>query len=152
MASIFEFNRNFKRLIQEMAEQQATDALQVSFDLAAQVKLRIQESGQDASGVAFATYTSPYERVRTDRGRQIEHFDFLFTGEAWRSFTPQVIAQRFGEVEVEIAFRGKNRAKAEGQYKKRGNFVTPTQEEIANTLGAYIETRVARLKKGLEEF
>jgi len=150
MASISEFNKNFKRMMEEMAAQQAADALQVSLDLAALVKLRIQESGQDASGVPFATYTTPYEKVRSNRGRQIEHFDFLFTGEAWRSFTPQVTAQSLGVVEMEVAFRGKNRAKAEGQYKKRGNFVTPTDEEIANTVAAYAETRINRLKKGLE--
>lgn len=141
-----EYRYKLLAAVQQLAATQGEDALIVSLDFIGLVKLRIQTEGRDKDNAAFPKYVPAYKKVRQKRGLQTEYFDFTDTGRAWASVQPKIIGQVVGRVTVRVKPNGKdNELKAAGQFKKRGNFLLPTKEEIQIVTTGYKERRLARL-------
>ena len=107
------------------------ETLKLALDLKALVQLRIQTSGRSASGSRFAPYTPAYSLTRKNKGRQAGYVDFTDTGRMWNSIRPQVINSDETTTTIMVrASNGGDQAKLDGQARKRGNILTPSQDEI----------------------
>ena len=113
------------------------ETLKLALDLKALIQLRIQTSGRNAAGSRFAPYTPAYSLTRQKKGRQTGYVDFTDTGRMWNSIRPQVINS--DETTTTIVVRASNagdQAKLDGQARKRGNILTPSQDEISIAIQA----------------
>lgn len=120
-------------------------ALVASNEAIALRQLTIQESGQGVDG-DFSDYTDSYARDRSQNGYQTEYKDYTRTGELFRSINPEVIDRQPNSVTVEIKARDRdNQNKLNGAFKKDGNILTNTTEEIDLVTQVF----VARINKGL---
>lgn len=121
-------------------------ALLAANDLSATVKLRIQETGQDANGLQFSPYTPQYAiKGRKQKGYQAEYVDFTRTGRMMANIQPQVASDTKEKTLIVITARSQSeRAKLRGQGRKRGNIIRPSVQEIA-TLRAQYGQAVIRL-------
>lgn len=120
-------------------------ALVASNEAIALRQLTIQESGQGVDG-DFSDYTDSYARDRSQNGYQTEYKDYTRTGELFRSINPEVIDRQPNSVTVEIKARDQdNQNKLNGAFKKDGNILTNTTEEIDLVTQVF----VARINKGL---
>ena len=107
------------------------ETLKLALDLKAFVQLRIQTSGRNAAGSRFAPYTPAYSLTRQKKGRQAGYFDWTDSGRAWNSIRPQLIASDESTTTYIVkASNGGDQAKLDGQARKRGNILTPSQDEI----------------------
>lgn len=108
-----------------------SETLKLALDLKALIQLRIQTSGRSASGSRFVPYTPAYSLTRQKKGRQTAYVDFTDTGRMWNNIRPQVInSDETTTIIVVQASNAGDQAKLSGQAKKRGNILTPSQDEI----------------------
>jgi hypothetical protein len=126
-----DFIQRLKDNLREVEEQRQTEVLRIALDATALLKLRIQTSGRNASGQAFAPYTPAYAKQRQKKGAQTGYFDFTVTGRAMANIEPRVEANETGKTVVVIGARDQeNIDKIRGQFKKRGNILRLSQNEI----------------------
>lgn len=115
----------------ELEEQRQTEVLRIALDATALLKLRIQTSGINADGNAFAGYTPDYAKQRQKKGAQTGYFDFTVTGRAMANIQPRVELNEEGKTVVVIGARDQgNIDKIRGQFKKRGNILRLSTDEI----------------------
>lgn len=107
------------------------DALRIGFDMSALIKLRIQTSGQNADGSAFAPYVPPYAKARAKSGYQVGYVDYTRTGRMFAAVRPRVEKSNVFSATVVIE-GGDQRSKdiIAGAVKKRGNILRASKEEI----------------------
>lgn len=107
------------------------ETLKLALDLKALIQLRIQTSGRNAAGSRFSPYTPAYSLTRKNKGRQTGYVDFTDTGRMWNSIRPTVINSDETTTTIVVrASNGGDQAKLDGQARKRGNILTPSQDEI----------------------
>jgi len=100
-------------------------------DAKALVQLRIQTAGEDANGNQFDDYNPIYGRRKRIDFPKNKFFDFTRTGEAWRSMIPITVEETATTIQIDLLPRDqKNRDKLNGQFKKRGNILLLSAEEI----------------------
>ena len=134
-----------KANLQALEEQRQTEVLRIALDATALLKLRIQTIGQNAEGQSFAPYSPGYAKQRQKKGAQTGYFDFTVTGRAMANIQPRVEANETGKTVVVIGARDQeNIDKIRGQYKKRGNILRLSQNEIQLVSDANQE-RVSKL-------
>lgn len=120
-------------------------ALVASNEAIALRQLTIQERGEGVGG-DFTDYTDSYARDRTKNGYQTEYKDYTRTGELFRSIQPEVVDRQPNSVTVEIRPRdAANQAKINGAFKKDGNILTNTEDELQLVEAVFI----ARINQGL---
>lgn len=146
MQTAAEYAQNIRARIEKLNNERPKEVLRIASDLIAQVELRIQTSGTNFSGGRFIDYTPDYAKKRQNEGYQVGYVDFTVTGALWASMLPRVTKQ--GETLVEIEVKpstADNQTKLNGQFRKRGNILLPSQSEIDNTKDANLQ----RIKKAL---
>jgi hypothetical protein len=116
----------------DITNNREADALRIAFDLSALIKLRIQTSGQNADGSAFAPYVPPYAKSRAKAGYQVGFVDYTRTGRMFAAVRPRVESSNVFSATVVIE-GGDQRSKdiIAGAVKKRGNILRASAEEIA---------------------
>lgn len=133
------------RLKLSVIEARQKTALITALDLIALVKLRIQTEGRDANNQSFVPYTLPYAKDRQNFGAQTGFVDFTRTGRMWASIRPEIIEDTIEKTVVEIKSRtAEGQAKLNGQFKKRGNILLPTNEEIEIILGKHLDEIISK--------
>lgn len=107
------------------------DALRIGFDLSALIKLRIQTSGQNADGGAFAPYVPPYAKEREKSGYQVGYVDYTRTGRMFAAVRPRV--EKSNVFSATVVIEGSDQRSKDiiaGAVKKRGNILRASKEEI----------------------
>jgi hypothetical protein len=127
-----EFDRQLEQAINLINQNRRDEVLRISLDLKALVQLRIQTDGDNATGSKFAPYTSKYAKYgRRDLGYQDQYFDFTRTGQAFANIRPQVTEDTDTSTTVTVSGTNQDTIdKLAGQVKKRGNILTPSDEEL----------------------
>lgn len=132
MATIRQFLDNLRRAKAEMIANREAEALKISLDQIALVKLRIQRKGENAQGAQFSPYTPDYAKNRKKAGYQIGFVDFTRTGKMWAAIQPKVVESNVFRAVVELEGRDeKTRAMLRGHENKRGNILSPNATERA---------------------
>lgn len=120
-------------------------ALVASNEAIALRQLTIQEKGEGVVG-EFSDYTDSYARSRVKDGYQDEYKDYTRTGELFQSIAPEVVQLNEFYAVVEITAKGKkNQDKLKGAFKKDGNILTNTDDELQLVAQVFAE----RLNAGL---
>lgn len=146
--SLDDAQKNFGRLVAELARTQVDDNLLTALDLQAFVKLRLAEGGGRADGSAFSDYSPIYAKKRAAKGLKISDKDFNVTGQLYASMKPDVKSVNFGEVRIDLTVRGSdNELKVLGQIKRDGNILTPSPSEIKDATDANTRRRVERAQQ-----
>ena len=146
-----EYKRNLREARLRLAAERPREALRITLDLMALVKLRIQTSGRDSNERRFAPYTGQYAKYgRQRKGYQSQYVDFTRTGRLWASVVPRVARNTSAATEILVAPRdAENAAKLAGQVAKRGNILIPTEQELEAARAANLE-RIARIFQNLD--
>lgn len=126
-----EFFRKLRENIAELNRNRDREFGVIAADLSAQIKLRIQTTGRNASGQLFAPYTPEYARVRTNFGAQTGYVDLTVTGRLMAN----IQARKTGDTESSTTYTigpdsQENIDKLRGQLRKRGQVLTPSADEI----------------------
>lgn len=123
-----------ERLIQARANiinNREKELLTIASDVLAQVKLRIQTSGINKEGSKFPEYTNPYKKARKAYGAQTEYVDFTVTGRLWANVIPTTQSRSETNSVVRVAAQSDdNQVKIDGAFKKRGNILEPSDQEL----------------------
>lgn len=82
--------------------------LRTASDLKDAVRDRVQTSGQNNKGRAFAPYTLPYARQRRKKGYQIRKVDYTRTGRLWGSIFPELVSNDGQTIVIEIGPKGRD--------------------------------------------
>ena len=131
MATIRDFINRIKQAKAELIANREADALRIAFDQIALVKLRIQQSGQSASGGAFLPYTPSYAKQRKEAGYQVGFVDFTRTGRLFASISPRVESSDIFSATVVIQPDTEEGKKIlQGLSNKRGNILEPSPQEL----------------------
>lgn len=127
-----DYIRRIRENLQRLNQQRDQEALKIMLDATAVLKLRIQTTGIDAQGRAFAPYVPGYAKRRQRGGLQTGYVDFTVTGRLWANVQPRVEESGAGHTVVIIGARDEgNKDKLRGAVKKRGNILRLSQAEIA---------------------
>jgi len=127
-----QFIREYQARVDALNANRAAEVGRVTFDLLAQVRLRVQSQGQNFRGQPFAPYTRDYAHRRAKAGYQVGYVDFTRTGRLWASVRPTVVDETRTAVTVQVAAStATDRDKLRGAVRKRGNILTPSKDEIA---------------------
>lgn len=124
-----EYAQRQRELLDQMAANRARECLAITFDLYAQVRLRINTRGEDYTGQKFSPYSPGYAATRKKRGRQVAFVDFNFTGRLQASIRPSV--ERVTPVSATILLTASG---ADNQEKLRKALVTPKGNPRGNIL------------------
>lgn len=138
--TISDYIQRIQQTRENLINDRPKEAIIISFDLLALIKSRIQSRGEDYKGGQFALYTLGYKETRDKGGYQTGYVDFTISGRMWANTRPEVTGNTEGKTEVTI--KGGNaltQAKLSGQFKKRGNILTPSQGEIILAQQANLE-------------
>lgn len=144
-----DFAAVYKARIETMQRNRPKEVVIIASELKAQVQFRIQSTGTDFTGAAFIGYSPAYAGKRKERGRQVGHFDFTFTGQAWNNIRPVVIANTETSTTVETGAQDAgNRAKLYGALTQpkadpRGKILQPSRSEIG-LAGEANQRRIAK--------
>lgn len=127
-----EFIQKIQRVKEEMRRNRPAETLVIANDALALIKLRIQTSGESAAGSPYEGYTSIYAKYgRRAKGYQDDYVDFTRTGNMFKSIRPEVIENTVDRTVVEIKARDReSQTKLNGQFRKRGNILEPSESEI----------------------
>jgi len=126
-----EYKRRVAEVRKRLHEERPAETLRVANELLTQVKERIIGSGRNYQGNPFASYNPIYAKRRDEAGRQTQYVDFEFTGRMWASIRPEVTLNTPTTTEVTIkASNQGDQDKLNGQFRKRGNILRPTEQEI----------------------
>lgn len=139
------FIQSLRNYSSELEATREKDALRVSLDIIAQVKLRIQGAGKDYNEQPFTPYTPKYKETRAKLGYQTERVDLTRTGRLWANVRPVVIAKSLGIVTISVGAISKdNELKVRGFVKKRPNPMLPSKKELTRAQTAYFQLRQQR--------
>ena len=128
------FERVIERIRQikaDITNNREADALRIAFDLTALIKLRIQTSGKDASGSAFADYVPAYAKERKNSGYQVGYVDFTRTGRLFANIAPRV--ENSNVFSATVVIEGSDQRSKDivkGAARKRGNILQASESEI----------------------
>jgi hypothetical protein len=143
--SIDEHIEKLRRFRDELVETQVEDALLSTLDAIALLKLRLA-SGENSTGGQFSDYSTLYSNQRADRGLQTGVKDFNVSGQLYISILPEVVSSEPGTVHVDVVPRGNdNQNKVKGQFKRDGNILLPSKDEIKDVTVAYSRRRIVRI-------
>lgn len=135
----------FGRMRQDLTNNRQKDAALIAADLTALVKIRIQSTGKNFEEQQFEDYTTPYAKKRKKRGLQTQRVDFTDTGRMWASVQPRVTAHNDRTTQITVkAGDDENQTKLNGQFRKRGNILLPTEKELQR-IQALNKRRVIRV-------
>jgi len=143
-----DFAAVYKARIETMQRNRPKEVVIIASELKAQVQFRIQSKGTDF-GAAFIGYSPAYAGKRKERGRQVGHVDFTFTGQMWNNIRPVVIANTETSTTVEVGAQDAgNRAKLYGALTQpkadpRGKILQPSRSEIG-LAGEANQRRIAK--------
>jgi hypothetical protein len=132
-----DFAAVYRARLDALQKNRPKEVLIIASELKAQVQFRIQSKGTDFAGAAFIGYSPAYSKTRKERGRQVGHFDFTFTGQAWNNIRPVVVSNTETSTTVEVGAQDAgNRAKLYGALTQpkadpRGKILQPSRPEIA---------------------
>ncbi len=129
--SISDYIQRLRQTRENLINQRPNEALIMGFNLLALMETRIQSKGEDYKGTQFAPYTLGYKETRDKGGYQTGFVDFTVSGRMWANTRPVVTAN--SEEKTTVTIQGGNaltEAKLSGQFKKRGNILTPSQSEL----------------------
>ena len=137
-----------REAIQQIRQQKANllsnreaDTLKIALDFTALIKLRIQQTGEDADGQRFVDYNPQYAlygRVRL--GYQAEYVDFTRTGRMMNSIRPVIVKNDPLETRIVItSINAQDNVKLQGQFRKRGNILRPSDDEIQLVIDSNIQ-------------
>ena len=131
MATVRDLLNKVRQGKAELIANRENDALKVAFDQIALVKLRIQSTGEAASGQKFPDYTAAYKSRRENEGYQVKFVDLTKTGKLMASisatveksdvFSATILIQADDELSQKIL---------RGFFPKRGNVLEPSKEEL----------------------
>jgi len=124
-----EYTERQGALLREMAANRAREALAITLDLYAQIRLRINTRGEDYTGQRFSPYSPSWAANRKKRGRQVAFVDFNFTGRLQASIRPAV--ERVTPVSATILLTASGQ---DNQDKLRAALVTPKGSPRGNIL------------------
>lgn len=129
--TIGQMRKAVQRAVKRMETERTEMLLRVAENGLALVKSRVQQSGENAQGGRFEPYTEQYAKYGRDRqGYQSQYVDFTRTGRMFASMQPVVVKETATLTVVEVRPNNTaDRVKAEGQFKKRGNFMALSNEE-----------------------
>lgn len=128
------------RVREASIEARRKSALITAFDLIALVKLRVQTQGKDSNNVSFVPYTLPYAKEVKRQGGNPNKVTFTRTGRMWAAIKPEIIEDTIERTVVEIKARTQDaQNKLNGQFRKRGNILLLTDEEIEIALEGHLE-------------
>ena len=122
--------------------------LSMGFNLVAAVRQRVENTGIDRQGKAFAPYTPSYAKQKLKAGYQIRQVNYRAKGALWNSITPQIVSDTPELIAVEIAPRGReNEVKLLGAGTtrprkdgvERGLPTLPSKEELEEAFNELIE-------------
>ena len=127
-----EYKQAIALAIADINAAREAETLRIMFDLRAAVVERLTTSGTDHRGVFFPAYTPSYAKYGREKlGYQSRYVDFTRQGRMLGSLAPTPIAKAAETIEYELRPRDReNQEKLNGQYAKRGNILTPSEEEI----------------------
>lgn len=127
-----EYQNRIQRAKQLLIENRPAEVLTIAQELIDQVIERIQTGGRNSEGQQFAPYNPIYaQRGRRAQGYQAEYVDFTRRGRMWASVQPFIERNDTDTTQVEIRARdAENQRKIDGQAKKRGNILRPSDQEI----------------------
>lgn len=129
--NVKEYIRRLKENLQELEDNRQTEALRIALDATALLKLRIQTTGTNADGQAFAPYVPAYARTRRNKGLQTGYVDFTDRGRLMANIQPRAELNEEGRTVVVVGARdSENIDKLRGAFKKRGNILRLSQNEI----------------------
>lgn len=130
--TLTEFKNRLILAKRELIDNREKETLKILLDTTALIKLRIQNKGEDSEGNLFPDYTTPYKKVRQKKSLQIEKVDFTDTGRMFANIRPVLVRKDEDRIVYELkAGNALNQAKLDGQFKKRGNILAPSDSEIA---------------------
>lgn len=134
------FAKKLERDIQGYYDFQAENAIAAGLDLIALMRLRIQERGEDFEESKFNPYSVDYEQLRAEAGYQTDHVDFTRTGKMMASIVPTIEEESEGVAVVLIkSSNDSDQTKINGAYRKRGNILLNTDEELDLALRGFNE-------------
>lgn len=126
-----QFIKRIKQIRDELIEERPKEVLLIANDMLALTKLRIQTTGTDSNNQPFEEYTTPYKKERIRRGASASRVDFTLTGAMFRNIIPRITNETKETTTVTIKAGNKaQQDKLDGQFKKRGNILSPTKEEL----------------------
>jgi hypothetical protein len=131
MATIAGLLQKIRDIKQTIADNRAADALRISADLTALVKLRIQREGKNSENAVCAPYVPAYKKERAKAGFQTEIVDFTRSGRMFAAVRP--VLRESGVFSATVAIEGtddRSRTIIAGAERKRGNILEPTPEEV----------------------
>lgn len=100
-----QFDLNLQNLINDIPLIVGDIALTVGLDGKALIQQRVQEKGLDSNGNSTGSYSDPYAKRRSKKGRQTKYVDLTDTGEMWRSTGFKEKRQDSRETVITIAGR-----------------------------------------------
>lgn len=120
-----------RRIKQDLIANREAEALRISLDALALIKLRIQTKGEAYTGSPFPPYVPGYAKERKASGYQVGYVDFTRTGRMWANVQPEV--ERSSAFSATVVVRGQSDYSREiiaGAARKRGNILQPSRDEI----------------------
>jgi len=129
-------SRDIQAALAAIRANRVIQCLEISRDLAALVRLRINTQGRDFEGNRFSPYSPQYAKFRAAKGRQIAFPDFNFSGALQNATRPEVESQTADSVTIVTTARDELSQKkllgALGTPKgaPRGNILLPSKGEI----------------------
>jgi len=132
MMSITDYKGLLAKRVEALAKSRERECLIIVFDTMALIKNRNQNKGLNADLQKYVGYVPSYAGYRKEKGRQVEHVDFNFTGRMWADIIPKVIENTAFQTRIDLTARtAADNAKLQGQYKKRGNILRVSDDEKA---------------------
>jgi len=126
-----EYIQNMRARIEALKANRTQEVKRIAEDLSALIKLRIQSDGEDYTGQPFAPYVPSYAKKRQDGGYQTSYVDFTVTGRLMANVQPYVLEETDSKTVVEITARNEeDQLKLRGARGKRGNILTPSNDEL----------------------
>jgi len=129
-------SRDIQAALAAIRANRAIQCLEISRDLAALVRLRLNTQGRDFQGQQFSPYSPGYAKFRAGKGRQIAFPDFNFSGALQNATRPEVESQTPDSVTIVTTARDalsqKKLLGALGTPKgaPRGNILLPSKGEV----------------------
>jgi len=124
------FIAEWRQRLDNLNKQREAEALIIGTQLATLIKLRIQETGRNADGAAFAPYVPSYAKRRAKLGFQTQYVDFTRSGRLMANIRAYVANSNDTSTTIHITAReDDNQLKLLGALRKRGNILRPNDAE-----------------------
>lgn len=140
------FANLFRSRAARMKEAMGEDALIAGLDAVALTKSRVQQSGLDSQEQQFSDYVPSYAKQRSEEGYQTSYKDYTKTGQMFGSVSPELleVTQEYARVEIKARTQD-NQDKINGAFRKDGNILLNTDEEIEFISRKFADLQTQRL-------